>query len=299
MESLPVTYTSQKNAWMDRQLFSEWFHQQFVPSVRRYARDNQQTPARALLLIDNCPAHPVEEELRIQDGNIWCIFLPKNCTSKIQPCDAGIIEFTKRCYRKRLLSTLANCEDKDLSIVDWMRGFTLRDAVNLLDSAWAELKQSTIAKCWQNSLFTSCNTSADPDLSVTSSDAVQSPTEIDVGSVAAAVDPAYSNAVLDDWLHCDEEVPIAAMLTDEEIVQTVCEDEGAAKAASDDEDDDAGVPVNPPPTASQAFRHADGLLAWLESLPSADPLHLTVVRYLRDQAGSHRTRQTDIRTFLR
>ena len=56
--------------------------------------------------------------------------------------------------------------------------------------------------------------------------------------------------------------------------------------------------VNPPPTASQAFGHADGLLVWLESLASSDPLHLTVVRCLTDQAGSHRTRQTGIRNFF-
>ena len=43
-------------------------------------------------------------------------------------------------------------------------------------------------------------------------------------------------------------------------MQSVSKDQGVAEAVSDDEDD-AGVPVNPPPTASQAFGHADGLLA--------------------------------------
>ena len=47
---------------------------------------------RVLLVVDNCPAHPRNiEGLR----NVELFFLPPNMTSKIQPCDVGIIRAFK------------------------------------------------------------------------------------------------------------------------------------------------------------------------------------------------------------
>lgn len=33
MKSLPVYYRNQEKVWMDRKLFKEWFHEEFVPFV--------------------------------------------------------------------------------------------------------------------------------------------------------------------------------------------------------------------------------------------------------------------------
>ena len=53
---------------------------------------------KILLLIDNCPAHPP-----VTASNVKLVFLPPNTTSRLQPCDAGIIRAFKAHYRKRLL----------------------------------------------------------------------------------------------------------------------------------------------------------------------------------------------------
>lgn len=37
--ALPVHYYSQKNAWMNAEIFSDWFHHQFVLAVTQYFKE--------------------------------------------------------------------------------------------------------------------------------------------------------------------------------------------------------------------------------------------------------------------
>ena len=58
---------------------------------------------KVLLVMDNCSAHPSEEELNTDDGSANSHFLTPNVTSLIQPMDQGVLERMKRIYRKSLL----------------------------------------------------------------------------------------------------------------------------------------------------------------------------------------------------
>ena len=60
MATLPVHYYKQANAWMDANVFENWFHNKFIPSVKKYCNNNN-VDYKVLLLIDNTPAHPSEE----------------------------------------------------------------------------------------------------------------------------------------------------------------------------------------------------------------------------------------------
>ena len=97
-DNLSVIYRHSKNAWMTRDIFSDWFHNDFVPNVRKHLR-SKNLEEKAVLLLDNCPAHPPASELVSKNGKIHVYYLPKNTTSKIQPCDQGIIANYKRHYR--------------------------------------------------------------------------------------------------------------------------------------------------------------------------------------------------------
>ena len=55
-------------------------------------------PPKAVLVLDNCPAHPDAEELIRDDGNIFAHFLPPNVTSLIQPMVQGVLIALKRRY---------------------------------------------------------------------------------------------------------------------------------------------------------------------------------------------------------
>ncbi|GFU05084.1 jerky protein homolog-like [Trichonephila clavipes] len=103
MKSLPVYYRSQKKAWMNAMLFKEWFHDQFVPAVKKFNKEND-LPQRAILLIDNAPSHPGTEEL--SSGEIKAIFLPPNVTPLLQPMDQCVLQKLK----KFTVSSFANLD---------------------------------------------------------------------------------------------------------------------------------------------------------------------------------------------
>ena len=87
---LPVHYSSNKKAWMTAELFQQW--------LKKLNSKMKREDCFILLLVDNCTAHP-----DVQFSNVKSVFLPPNTTSKLQPCDAGIIQATKVHYRKLLL----------------------------------------------------------------------------------------------------------------------------------------------------------------------------------------------------
>ena len=48
--SLPVKYYAQKNAWVDANIFTDWFEKHFVPSVKKLLTEKG-LPIKALLLL--------------------------------------------------------------------------------------------------------------------------------------------------------------------------------------------------------------------------------------------------------
>ena len=95
VQSLPVYYKNQKSAWMDADLFKKCFFDEFVYNMETFLR-SQNLPKKAILLLDNAPSHPNDDEL--VSGDIKTIYLPPNVTSLIQPLDLGVLENMKRNY---------------------------------------------------------------------------------------------------------------------------------------------------------------------------------------------------------
>ena len=73
MNVLPALYRHSKNAWMTSSIFEDWFHEEFVPSVRRHLR-HKKMESKAILLMDHCPAHPGVESLTSLDNKIKAVF---------------------------------------------------------------------------------------------------------------------------------------------------------------------------------------------------------------------------------
>ena len=91
MAALPVVYRSQKNAWVNTSIFEDWFKTCFVPEVKKQLESMGQE-SKAILILDNCSAHPDEHDLVSEDGNIVAKFLPPNVTALIQPINQGVLE---------------------------------------------------------------------------------------------------------------------------------------------------------------------------------------------------------------
>ena len=52
-EALPVVYRSQKNAWIDRDIFRDWFFNCFVPDTKQRLSELGQEK-KAILFLDKC-----------------------------------------------------------------------------------------------------------------------------------------------------------------------------------------------------------------------------------------------------
>ena len=99
-----------------------------------------------LLFLDNCPSHPA-----ISLSSIKLVFYPKNCTSKLQAMDLGVIANLKAKYKRRvyhqgriMLKTVKDVQQfvSQLAIFD-----AILHCKNALDSVIPE----TIIKCFNNS----------------------------------------------------------------------------------------------------------------------------------------------------
>lgn len=102
-------------------------------------------PLKALLVLDNAPSHPKEDEINF-DPNFRVLFLPPNCTAILQPMDQNLIQNIKVAYRKQLLTHILLEDDKNIAAV--LKKFNLRDAVYFLDSAWKGIGEKNIKKSW-------------------------------------------------------------------------------------------------------------------------------------------------------
>ena len=118
---------------MDSVLFEEW--------VRDVNKKFQAEGRKVALIIDNCPAHPIIENL----SHVKLVFLPPNTTSVSQPMDQGVIRCLKAHYRKRLVKLILRSLDSNKPLPK----VSLLTALQLLVSAWNKVSQITIVNCFK------------------------------------------------------------------------------------------------------------------------------------------------------
>ena len=70
----PLPYKAQKNAWNDYRLTKWWFHDVFLPEVKK------RTSSKVALIADNFGSHDANDPL-LQDPQVEWILLPPNCAS--------------------------------------------------------------------------------------------------------------------------------------------------------------------------------------------------------------------------
>jgi len=142
MDSLPVIY--KRNAWVNTEIFSSWFHNQFVPYVQRELKNKGLAP-KALLILDKCPAHPEEDTLVSDDGLVITKFLLANVTSLIQPMDQGVLVSLKRRYRRSLLQDVLLSEDL-VDPITFIKSITMKVVVEKISLAWDQIIPVTIRR---------------------------------------------------------------------------------------------------------------------------------------------------------
>lgn len=113
----PVYFMSQSEAWLENDMFEEWFANEFVPSVEQYL-DRVGLEKKALLLMARSPAHSVF----LSDANIKCMFIPAPNTPLVQTLDNSAIGNLKKSYRLGLLNEFVQNHNGKISLNQFING---------------------------------------------------------------------------------------------------------------------------------------------------------------------------------
>lgn len=152
-EQLSVMWRSNPKAWVTRLLFVQWVNLAFGPTVKQYLEEKN-LPLKAMLLMDNAPAHPpgLEEDL-LEDFNfIVVMFLPPNTTPLLQPMDQQVISNFKHLYTRELFRRCFEVTDRtSLTLHEfWRDHFDIVSCLQIITIAWAGISQRNLNSAWRN-----------------------------------------------------------------------------------------------------------------------------------------------------
>ena len=102
---------------------------------------------KVLLFLDSTPFHP--ESLQGNLKNIKLVFLPKNNTSQLQPCDAGIILNFKVKYRKQLLKHIISRIDDGKRASEIIQEVDFLQCMRWVNQAFEKITEDTIKHCFE------------------------------------------------------------------------------------------------------------------------------------------------------
>ena len=100
---------------------------------------------KGLLFLDNAPSHLETPQGNFQ--NIKLASLPKNTTSQLQPCDAGVIRNFKIKYRKQYLKHVISNINNGKKASDIIRGVDLLQCMRWVNQAFQQIAKEMIKHC--------------------------------------------------------------------------------------------------------------------------------------------------------
>uniref|UniRef100_A0A8D2J1Y1 DDE-1 domain-containing protein n=2 Tax=Varanus komodoensis TaxID=61221 RepID=A0A8D2J1Y1_VARKO len=149
---LSVMWRCNSKAWVTRILFIEWINEVFGPAVKKYLLEKN-LPLKALLVMDNAPAHPpdLEDDLLEEFEFIKVKFLPSNVTPILQPMDQQVISNFKKLYTKALFQQCFEVtEGTNLTLREfWNNHFHIMNCLKIIDQAWNGVTKRTLNSAWR------------------------------------------------------------------------------------------------------------------------------------------------------
>ena len=242
MDLIPVTYKSQKKAWIDSVLFEEW--------VRKIDRKMKAANRHILLFIDNCTAHVSVTDLT----NTRLIFFPPNCTSRLQPADQGIIQNLKVYYRQTMIRRMLQYLDEDQPI----KAIDLKDATFMLAKAWDNVSTDTIQNCWRKAGFPGVVVEPMQDPFDSDEESVEEGGESSLWRRVVQQYPSLADVSFSQFASLDQDVTTENQMTENDAEREALEAvQPVAHASSqgdesDSDDDDISVIEPAPMTLVQA-----------------------------------------------
>ena len=242
-DTLPVQYANQSNAWMNTTIFTEWFHNKFVPIVQKKLVELGLEP-KAVLVLGNCSAHPDETELIAKDGKVIAKYLPPNVTSLVQPMDQGVLESLKRRYRRKILEELIFQDEEGTTIPDYLKSINMLNVSNLIGACWDEIPNKTFQLSWSKIIPSNSEVTETPDMADISR-AQTTRTEEQTCTSEAAMEfqmlfeqlgQTLSEDEVSEWISSDLNDQGYVHLSADEIIASIVHQEEQHEEESDDED---------------------------------------------------------------
>lgn len=257
VDCLPVVYDHSIKGLMTATTLENWFHKSFVPAVKAHLEERQ-LEAKALLLLDSCPAHLPAETLRSRGGKIVVHYLLKNTTALTQPMDQSVIHTLKTNYKRELIQKMVDGDTPN--VISFLKEMTIRDAVNIIHSAWAAISKVSLRKCWEKGLPM-------PDSSLSDDEGEKSDfwgsTDKDIQDSARQkiadfleVDEREVDHHLKMWVDEDANLPTAQEKTDEDTSQEAL----ARGEPTPSEEQKQEEPPSSAPSTQQALKNLQVVL---------------------------------------
>ena len=277
---LTVTYKANKRAWMTSKLFSEWCDK--LNSKMRASK------RKILLFVDNCSAHPP-----VTLSNLKLVFLPPNTTSRLQPCDAGIIATVKAHYRRRLLRHLISEMDEANTATDLSKRVNIKHAISWLSMAWTSVTETCIKKC-----FAKCGFKTTEEAVET----VDEP-EPEPEPLPPQVQQLLGDTTWDEFVSMDNGTVTTAVVEDNWEEQLVAKATGGTPCeSSDGSDSDEEVQSRPKVTSRGAVDHLEHVLDFamdsqnVQMIDTANKLMAMLEDHRVEQAGKQK--QSTMKDFF-
>lgn len=260
---LPVTYSSNSNAWMTSDIFKE-FVQLMDKEMRRKKRN-------IILFVDN--------QRQTGAATVRLVFLPPNTTSIIQPCDQGNF---KTHYRSMVINSIIDdIDNHEMTANDVARKLTLLNAVHLATRAWAKVKETTIVNCFRKGDFHLTIPDPDAPAEPEDDDQIQTP-------------PSLTASVFDTFVTHDDGLECHGMPTDHDICADFMRERDELRSDSLDSDSEPDDDDDDKITTTEAPRLVRKMLSFLEDNGITD---FDAIYKLQDQCATisaKRRRQTKI-----
>ncbi|XP_060577389.1 tigger transposable element-derived protein 4-like [Ruditapes philippinarum] len=250
VKSLPVDYEANRRAWMNSEIFISW--------VKKLDKRMTREKRSILLFVDNCPAHPKIEGLKA----VKLLFFPPNTTSKLQPCDQGIIFSFKRHYRSRVLDHIISCLDKHID-----KQINILKAIQWFYAAWKDVTPTCIQNCFRKAGFMNqaqheINATPQGHVSDSSDTDEFEDDDIPLAELASkwnrlrVFSDIDKNISFDDYINADENVVSVEQKSDSDIIAEVQQKLKPAETLSQSDEESVSETVDDPPPTMNEFLNA-------------------------------------------
>lgn len=257
MLSQPVVYAGGGIGMLTPDLFTWWFHREFVPAALSINEGG------AVLVIEQADFLPPAADCVTSDGKVKLVTY-RHCEIPYSLCpDQSLVAAELRTrYTMLLLYDISLEQPRWLSVSQYLANFTLKDAFPMLHRAWLNIRPETFSRCW----------------AVSGPQEASLPVALSFGRSAATPLQVEEDRMLLlelQWLAHD----LGLEVTDEDLAQWVAtvpqpREPLVIKPEPPDEEVEGVTSV---PSASEAASHLRQALAWMESQP-VEPNLLMVVR---------------------